>query len=523
MNQFSPETLKTLIELGNSINSDYSDKGALLFRILRAAMRLVKCELYSFLTYEPGTRRIKIVASLAGGEEKKQDVELDGNCAEHEVFIKGNVLSAEDIEDDLYYAERIGERLSVRVSSFLCIPVFIEKRPVCILELVNKDRGLKFSDYDVLMLESLAVVAGNALCFCEKNILQTRQIMALKQNISFNSAGAAKFHEFIAESPAIKDLMDIVRRAAVTNSSVLLTGESGVGKELFAEQIYLNSKRSSMPFVRVNCASLSDTLIESELFGHIKGAYTSADSAQKGRFEMADGGTLFLDEVGEIPLALQPKLLRVIQDKQFERVGSSETIDVDVRIIAATNRNLAEMVEKGQFREDLFYRLNVLPIRIPPLRARKEDILPIARRFLHKYSVESGKNYTDFSESAVTALESYRWPGNVRELENAVARACIIGNPPVIQSADLRLYPGGDISASCGISEEQTDELAGVVASGAGADRSLKTAQDIFKRAYVIKILEECGWNQTKASKILEIQRTYLSRLMSELNIRENK
>ncbi len=140
MNQFSPETLKTLIELGNSINSDYSDKGALLFRILRAAMRLVKCELYSFLTYEPGTRRIKIVASLAGGEEKKRDVELDGNCAEHEVFIKGNVLSAEDIEDDLYYAERIGERLSVRVSSFLCIPVFIEKRPVCILELVNKDQ-----------------------------------------------------------------------------------------------------------------------------------------------------------------------------------------------------------------------------------------------------------------------------------------------------------------------------------------------------------------------------------------------
>ena len=275
-----------------------------------------------------------------------------------------------------------------------------------------------------------------------------------------------------------------------------------------------------MPFVRVNCAALSDTLIESELFGHVKGAYTSADSAQKGRFELADGGTIFLDEVGEIPLALQAKLLRVIQDKQFEKVGSPETFHVDVRIIAATNRNLAEMVSAGTFREDLFFRLNVLPIRIPSLRARKEDILPLAVNFLRKSSLEVGKEYSGFSREAILAMEEYKWPGNIRELENAVARACIIGNPPFIQSADLRLSVDEYIGAED--IEGNISEMAGVIADD-GTDRSLKTALDRFKRSYLIKVLEECNWNQTKASKILDIQRTYVSKLMNELNIRVNK
>lgn len=523
MNQFSPELLKTLIGLSRSINSDYSDKNALLFRILRAAMRLVKCEQCSFIAYEPGLQRIKIVATLTGEAENTQEVELAADCAEHEVFVTEKPLSVYDAESDAYYSEHIGTRLSKTVSSVLCVPVFCGERLSAALELINKEYGMRFSDADIVLAESLASIAGNAIHFYEKNALQTSQILALRQNISLNSAGTARVHDFVAESPAIKDLMEIVKKAAVTNSSVLLTGESGVGKEFFAEQIYLNSRRSQMPFVRVNCASLSETLMESELFGHVKGAYTSADSAQKGRFELADGGTIFLDEVGDIPLALQPKLLRVIQDKQFERIGSSETVNVDVRIIAATNRNLAEMVRNGSFREDLFFRLNVLPIRIPPLRARKEDILPIARLFLRKYSFECGKSFTSFSAAAETELESYRWPGNVRELENAVARACIIGNPPIIQSADLRLYAGGEDTVAQNVAEPRIEELASIVASGAMSDRSLKAAQDVFKRAYVVKILEECSWNQTKASVVLGIQRTYVSRLMNELHIREKK
>ena len=297
----------------------------------------------------------------------------------------------------------------------------------------------------------------------------------------------------------------------------MITGESGVGKELFAEQIYLNSNRVNKPFVRVNCAALSETLMESELFGHEKGAYTSAESSKKGRFEIADGGTIFLDEVGEIPLHLQPKLLRIIQDKQFERVGSAESISVDVRIIAATNRNLEEMVQNGLFREDLFFRLNVLPIRIPPLRARPDDIIPIAESFLKKYSNEYGKRFTGFSESAAEALQGYLWPGNVRELDNAVARACILGTEPIIMKDDFRL----SITDSC-VKQENDDgntELASVIFNS--EDKTLKNALNIFKRTYLLKILEECKWNQTKAGKVLGIQRTYVSRLMNELHIRE--
>ena len=236
---------------------------------------------------------------------------------------------------------------------------------------------------------------------------------------------------------------------------------------------------------------------------------------------MADGGTIFLDEVGEIPLSLQPKLLRVIQDKQFEMVGSAETISVDVRIIAATNRNLDEMVRQGKFREDLYFRLNVLPIRVPPLRARKEDILPLAKAFLHKYSIETGSMYFDFSEHSVKAMENYRWPGNIRELENAVARACIIGTPPVIRTADLRLTLLEETEEHSRFGA--VEEIASVVASARASDRTLKNALNIFKRTYLIKILEECSWNQTRAGKILGIQRTYVSRLMNELNVREER
>ena len=235
-------------------------------------------------------------------------------------------------------------------------------------------------------------------------------------------------------------------------------------------------------------------------------------------FEMADGGTIFLDEVGEIPLQLQPKLLRIIQDKQFEKVGSSESINVDVRIIAATNRNLEEMVRMGKFREDLFFRLNVLPVRIPPLRARIDDIMPLAVHFLKKYSCEYGKSFTGFSEAAVAAMKMYSWPGNVRELDNAVARACIIGSEPVVQKADLRLVMDDRTEISGSGSFE---ELADILADPAG-DRTLHNAVNSFKRSYLLKILEECNWNQTKAGKVLGIQRTYVSRLMNELHIREN-
>jgi len=299
----------------------------------------------------------------------------------------------------------------------------------------------------------------------------------------------------------------VIEKASQTNSSVLILGESGVGKELFAEQLHLKSQRAKKPFVRVNCAALSPQLLESELFGHVKGAFTDAASDRKGRFETANGGTIFLDEIGEIPIDLQVKLLRVIQARAFEKVGSSETISVDVRIIAATNRNLEQMVAQGKFRSDLYYRLNVLPLYIPPLRERKDDIEPLAMFFCRKFSVETKKDFIGFSEGALESLHSYFWPGNIRELENSIERACVLGKPPFIHTEDLRLNfkNHSDI-------QEDAEVMHG--------DRTLKTALYTFKKKYVTKILEETRWNQTEAGKILGVQRTYVSRLMNELDIR---
>jgi Nif-specific regulatory protein len=308
------------------------------------------------------------------------------------------------------------------------------------------------------------------------------------------------------------DVLSMIDQVSKTNSSVLILGESGVGKELLAEQIHLRSDRAQKPFVRINCAALSSQLLESELFGHVKGAFTDAVSDRKGRFETADGGTLFMDEVGDIPLDVQSKLLRVLQSHAFEKVGSSETITVDVRIVAATNRNLEEMVQGGSFRNDLFYRLNVLPLLVPPLRQRKEDIEPLADFFCRKFGYETKKHFVGFTEDALKTLLDYHWPGNIRELENCVERACVLGVPPHIAERDLRLNPVTSATEGCINSEI-------IAQSKKSFDRTLRTATNNFKKTYITEILKETAWNKTETGKILGIQRTYLPRLLHELGI----
>jgi Nif-specific regulatory protein len=305
----------------------------------------------------------------------------------------------------------------------------------------------------------------------------------------------------VAKSAVILEKLEIVDRVAKTDSSVLLLGESGVGKEIFAEQINLKSARSDKPFVKVNCAAIPEGLLESELFGHVKGAFTSAVSSRHGRFELANGGTIFLDEIGELPLALQAKLLRVIQEKTFEKVGSDESITVDVRILAATNRDIEKQVEDGEFRSDLYYRLNVLPLYIPPLRQRVEDIPDLAELFLKKTIKKTKNQITGFSQEAMETMFSYSWPGNIRELENCIERACVIAKGKRIEVEDLFLKsPVQHIFPSDG-------------------SRNLKNAENSFRTRYIKQVLEENNWNQTEAAKALSIQRTYLSRLVKELDI----
>ena len=245
--------------------------------------------------------------------------------------------------------------------------------------------------------------------------------------------------DFAASSPALEYALNLSKRVAKTDASVMLMGESGVGKELFAKFIHKNSPRKDGPFIAINMAAIPENLIESELFGFEKGAFTDASAMKKGQFELADGGTLFLDEIGEMPLNLQPKLLRAIQEREITRLGATKSVKIDVRIVSATNANLSAMISEGKFREDLFYRLNTVPVAIPPLRERKEEILPIAERFLEQSCGEFGLGAKHFSEAAVKELQKYDFPGNIRELISVVQRAAILSESEEIQPGDLFL------------------------------------------------------------------------------------
>jgi Nif-specific regulatory protein len=313
--------------------------------------------------------------------------------------------------------------------------------------------------------------------------------------------GREKERVFIAESAVMKEKLAVLEKIAKTDSPVLILGESGTGKELLAEEVHIRSDRAHGPFVSVNCAALPLGLAESELFGHVKGAFSGAEIDRKGRLEIAEGGTLFLDEVADVELPIQAKLLRFLAEKSFEKVGGDVTLTADVRIVAATNRNLESLIENGLFRKDLYYRLNVLPIRVPPLRERGEDIKRLAVFFREKHERAAGKKFEGFSAEAVQALMNYAWHGNVRELSNCVERACVVADGPFIEKDDLFL---ANEPAAMNIMRVDCD---------------LKTAVNGFKKRFIRAVLEKYNWNQTRTAMVLDIERTYLSRLIKELNV----
>lgn len=316
----------------------------------------------------------------------------------------------------------------------------------------------------------------------------------LLENIYLRRELEAKteFEMVIGKSKAMSDVLDIVRRVSPSESTVLITGESGTGKELIAREIHLHSLRRQAPFVVVDCGALVETLFESELFGHVKGSFTGAHETKHGRFEVADGGTIFFDEISNIGLNIQAKLLRVIQEREITRIGSSKPIKVDVRILAATNEDLAEAVRKGKFREDLFYRLSVVPVHLPPLRERKEDVPLLVEHFLRKYNKKAKKNIGGVSARAIKALAEYDWPGNIRELENTIERGVVLSKTNGIDLEDL-MYHG--ISASTG--------SAGSVAG------KYKTLEEMEKE-HIKAVLQAQFGNKSRAASALGIDRKTL-------------
>ena len=312
--------------------------------------------------------------------------------------------------------------------------------------------------------------------------------------------GTGRLHGLLGTSPAMQELFALAQKIAPCDVNVLITGETGTGKALLARAIHQLSSRAAGPFVAFSCANLPETLIEDELFGHERGAFTGALISRRGRFEVADHGTLFVDEIGDLSLGLQPKLLHVLQERTFERLGSNTTVSVNIRLICATHRNLAEMVQQGKFREDLYYRFNVVQMHLPPLRERRDDIPLLAQHFLQSSAQQFKKKAKRFSQLALCALEEYRWPGNVRELENAVQRAVVLSEGQTVDVWQLpsALRSGGDNPQLGRSYEEEVRQ---------------------FKRRLVLRTLRECGWHKAASARTLGVARGYLHRLINQLGI----
>ncbi|HEY6838929.1 MAG TPA: sigma-54 dependent transcriptional regulator [Geobacteraceae bacterium] len=339
-----------------------------------------------------------------------------------------------------------------------------------------------------------------------KNALAVRRLT--EENDSLRGQ-VLRDHEMVGTSPPMRKLVEQIGLVAPANASVLITGENGTGKELVARAVHFNSQRHNKPFVEINCAAIPEELIESELFGHERGAFTGATSQKKGKFDLADGGTIFLDEIGDMSLKTQAKVLRILQERKFERVGGNRTIEVDVRIIAATNKVLEDEIRAGNFREDLFYRLNVVPFTVPSLRERKEDIPLLVDHFLDLFCRREGRERKIVLPEAVARLKDYDWPGNVRELKNIIERLVI-------------MTPGGTIGAEQlpdYLAAEGGRESAGLRLAGPIEHNTLREAREEFEKEFIIQKLEENDWNISKTAEAIELERSNLHRKIKSYGI----
>ena len=386
--------------------------------------------------------------------------------------------------------------LTQRLGSILCVPLVMLERTLGVLYLDTNEPDTVFDKDHLQLVSAISAITAVAI----ENARHIEWLVSENQRLiaDFNIE-----HNMVGESPSIREVLQFISKVAPTDSTVLLFGESGTGKELAARAIHQNSKRADKPFMAVNCAALAESLLESELFGHEKGSFTGALALKKGRLEIADGGTVFLDEIGELSLALQVKLLRVLQERDFERVGGTRSIKVDIRLISATNKNLEDAVAGGTFRQDLYYRLNVVSLEMPPLRNRQEDIPLLAHYFAAKYAEKCNRRITGISAEAQARLLGYDWPGNIRELENAIERAAVLGTTDHILLEDL---PESVLEAE-------------PAATAPGTKYHDAVAQ--IKKQIILNAMQQAKGSYTEAAKLLGVHPNYLHRLIRNLNLKE--
>jgi Nif-specific regulatory protein len=388
-----------------------------------------------------------------------------------------------------------------REVSFICVPIPINRRPIGAIAVDLPFKRNRDYDHLVRVLRLVALMIGQAVRV--ERLLDAERQRLIDENTHLREELRERydFSRIVGTSGPMRQVYEQIARVARANTTVLIRGESGTGKELIAHAIHYSSPRAKKPFIKVSCAALPDSLIESELFGYEKGAFTGAQARKKGRFELAEGGTLFLDEIGEINLSTQVKLLRVLQEREFDRLGGTETVKTNVRLIAATNSDLEKAIAAGTFREDLHYRLNVFTIYVPPLRERKTDILLLVDHFLDKYSMEHGHQVKRISTPAIDMLMSYHWPGNVRELENAIERAVLVCDGSVVHPHHL------------------PPTLQTAEASGTVADVSLADAVDAYEKSLIQDALKTARGNASRAAKLLHSTERIISYKIRKLSI----
>ncbi len=473
--------LSALLEVSKVLNSSFElEKN--LSKTMRALGDYLEMERGSVFLLDHTSRELRIVAAHGLTREQIERGKYRiGEGIVGRVIEKGTPLVIPNVGEEPLFLNKTGSRIGKSGISFLCVPISFKGEPIGVLSVdrIFKDHGITV-DEDVRVLEIIASIIAQYVILWK----HYRDSEDEKESLKLQLKGKYSLPNIIGTSDKMQEIFEAVHRVADSRATVILYGESGTGKELIAKSIHYMSPRAKAPFVKFNCASIPEGLLESELFGHERGAFTGAVSVRKGRFELANAGTILLDEIGDLPLNLQPKILRVLQEREFERVGGEKTMKVDVRLIAATSRNLEELVSKGKFREDLFYRLNVVPIFMPALRERKEDIPLLVEFFLNRFNQENGKNIS-LSPEALRVLMEYAWPGNVRELENTMERIVVMSSRETIRASDL------PINLKLPSPEEVLQR------------ESLRAGIEDIEKSSILDALEKTGWVQAKAARMI--------------------
>jgi Nif-specific regulatory protein len=483
-----PDEIFCLYEITKAIHATLDLRQA-LYKALGLMSEYLGMNRGSISLLNPDTSEIHIeVAHGISSSEKTRGRYKLGEGVTGRVIESGRPMAVPKINDEPLFLDRTGARSRIDKStiSFICVPIKEGRKVVGALSVDRVFEGSGPLEEDVRLLTVVSTLIAQKVAVLES--INREQDRLKEENLRLRKELNKKysFSNIIGNSRKMQEVFYLITQVAKSNANVLLLGESGTGKELAANAIHYNSLRSTKPFIKVNCAALPENLVEAELFGYEKGAFTGANREKAGKFEIAHGGTIFLDEIGSLALESQGKLLRVLQERELERLGGNQVIKVNIRLIAATNKDLARSVEQGTFREDLFYRLNVYPIYLPALREREADILLLADYFLEKYAEEYGKNIKRISTPAIEALTQYHWPGNVRELENCMERAVLLCDDQVIHS--YHLPPTLQTAQETGTQQTQ----------------SLAEAVERFERELLIDALKSSRGNMRKASLALK-------------------